>query len=73
MNLAVDLGHEKLMMDLLQPERLGRSFIARHLIGTKVVDALDNEISRPTSVTARGFQAVPTNFIPVLREWLVNP
>jgi hypothetical protein len=61
------------MMDLLQPERLGRSFLAQHLVGTKVVDGSDNEIPRPRAPGGRGFESVPTNFAPVLREWLVNP
>jgi membrane-anchored protein YejM (alkaline phosphatase superfamily) len=67
LGLAIDLGDEKLVFQIIDAERVGRSIYAQHLTATKLVDRRERELTVPNADQPR---QLPPRFAPALQELL---
>lgn len=68
--VVLDLGKEKLWLDLIDAERVGKLVTAQYLVGARMLQADDVSVA-PGSQTARG--KVPIRFLPALRDLIALP
>lgn len=62
--IVLDNGGRKLWLDIIEGDRVGRSFVAEYLVGSKLLDTNDEDLHYPRQPR----QGVPPEFLRALKE-----